>query len=132
MRRLRIRIVALVLAFGIVLPAGASARTEYFCRMMGKVVAHCCCGSGEANSDVARETVRATDCCERVSTPGGASAQATLPATWDVPPATVTALLTPRDYAVTVATELALPSRSARAPPYVGPPLFILHCALLT
>jgi hypothetical protein len=133
-RPLKAQLLAAVTALAVLLSSGSFAQTRFFCTMMNRVVATCCC---EARSEpaAARDCatqVRSPDCCEKVS---AATRAPTLKATGtevSVPPAAVVATISEPVYELPrVAPVEALP-RQARAPPIVGPPLFIAHCSLLT
>jgi hypothetical protein len=117
----------------VLLAAGESARTHYFCRMMGRVVASCCCAEDADGAWLVerRVVLRAPDCCERleprsVTSPAvpGKAAGITSPSA--VAPVLLAELPAPSPHPAT-----AMTLREARAPPAVGPPLFISHCALL-
>jgi hypothetical protein len=128
-----VRLVGLLTALAVLLPGTAFARGQYFCRMMNRVVATCCCEREETPPAEARcaAKVRMTDCCERISasarTPALKAAGADVP----IPPAAIAATVPAMEYVVPrVGATRALPAQ-ARAPPSIGPPLFIAHCSLL-
>lgn len=135
MRRLRVPVMALLATLVVLLAAGASARKQYFCHMMGRVVDSCCCTEGYDAPAIECETaqVRTPDCCERIDS----GSRSTLPGTPDriarVVPSAALAVV------VLAAPEPTLPhpdpatppSPEARAPPAVGPPRFLAHCAFL-
>jgi hypothetical protein len=136
MRPLRVQLIAVLTALAVLLPGSAIARTQFFCRMMNRVVATCCCDSDadtQSRDDASSvPQVRASDCCEKITTAARSAAVRVLATDYSVPPAALTAtVLTPvYVFPKTVAT-LTLPAQ-ARAPPGVGPPLFILNCSFLT
>jgi hypothetical protein len=135
MRSLRVQLIAVLTAVAVLLPGGALGRTRFFCHMMNRVVATCCC-DGDSKEDGASSCevrVRSTDCCERLS---AAARTPTLKALGteniSVPAAAVTAaVLTPVYVFPRTIASVSLP-RQARAPPIVGPPLFLAKCSLLT
>jgi hypothetical protein len=137
MLALRARIFALLAAIALMLPSGAAARAAYFCRMMERVMPSCCCRGAHA-AHAAREEARqakasSPDCCERFGTPSRAPASAAAcDAALQVPSAALLSLL-PIDV-VFAAPALVGAERGsqARAPPRGEPPLFIVHCALLS
>jgi hypothetical protein len=134
MRSLRTRWVALLTALAVLLPATAFGRTHYFCRMMDRVVASCCCaGSGGHDQNAScGPRVRATDCCDEITT---GTRSNTLPASgtdFQVPPAALRAMVSAAVYLVPRSGRTLTAPVQARAPPGVGPPLFIIHCSLLT
>lgn len=133
MRNLRARLLA-VLLLAVLLPAGAFARAQYHCRMMGRTVTACCCASKhKAKASACEVQIRSRDCCERVS---GASerdlASSAREAAPPVFPAGLAATLPALALDVPVAASVALSSPQARAPPGLGPPLFLAHCAFLS
>ena len=117
----------------VLLPNGAPAPAEHYCRMMGRVVATCCCGD-EARPALpgAGQQIQVENCCQRV-TPSNRSAS--LAPSKALPSRAPAALL------ATVLEPLgALPgagvgrkcAESTQAPLAIGPPLFVKHCALLS
>src|SRR5688572_16308043 len=68
MHHLTLRIVALLAALFMALPASAYERAAYWCRGMGEVMTErCCCSSpddGHANSSSCE--VKRSDCCTRL------------------------------------------------------------------
>ena len=133
MRFLRLHLFALIAALAMLLPSGAAAKPHYFCRMMDRVMASDCCAAG-AESDVTdhQAQVRAPDCCERLVSPARAGANRAADMPMQLPGAALATILDPY-VAPTLAagTNVTAPPQ-ARAPPALGPPLFIVHCALLT
>ena len=133
MRSVRARVFALLAALVLLLPSGAWARSQYYCRMMGGLVPSCCCGA-DARSQSAKHAQELQDanCCQRISpstrsvllsTPE-AVRELALPATLAV--VCVSADITPQPDTGTSCTE------STQAPLAIGPPLFVMHCALLS
>lgn len=123
----------MVLAISIALLAlGAPARAQYLCRMMGFVGTSCCCPAAAKAREARREaSIRAPDCCERVAAVAPAPVAAARDSAGSVPAASLAALLPAPVYDVGEAPLALLLPASARAPPREGPPLFIVHCALL-
>ncbi|HEX7672282.1 MAG TPA: hypothetical protein VF395_21950 [Polyangiaceae bacterium] len=135
MRPLRVQLIALVTALAVLLPGSAFARTQFFCRMMNRVVATCCCDTDATSSeDVGcQPQVRTTDCCEKVATRArSAPAARALDTDFSVPPAVLTATVPAHVYVFPEAVGTLTRMAQARAPPGVGPPLFLLNCSLLT
>jgi hypothetical protein len=134
MRPRRLQLIAILTAIAVLLPGSAFARTQYFCRMMNRVVPTCCCDSGTSSSEATScgPQVRASDCCEKIATAARSATVRALATDFSVPPAALTATVPAAVYVFrkTVAT-LTLPAQ-ARAPPGVSPPLFILNCSFLT
>jgi hypothetical protein len=116
---------------GLLLVAVAPTRSHYFCKMMGRAVAECCCAGRDAAHDSAGPTLRAPDCCERLvpaSQPVWLAQRDAAPSLFTAPFALTPALLEPPPPAYRL---LAVTPPGARAPPSLGPPLFIVHCSLL-
>jgi hypothetical protein len=125
--RLQLLLVALV----VLLAAAASDRSHYFCKMMGRAVAECCCPSSHEAGQGEGAAARAPDCCELMASskqPLAAYQQATAPGL-AAPPVAV--LLASLEYSEPSFRLVETPPTLARAPPGIGPPLFISHCALL-
>lgn len=136
MRPLRVQIVRLVgvlTALAVLLPGTALARGQYFCRMMNRVVATCCCERDEAPSSEARcaAKIRMTDCCERVSASARTPAVKAAGPDIVVSPPAIASTIPALAYVVPRAVTAPLLPAQARAPPGIGPPLFIVHCSLL-
>ncbi|HEX4341528.1 MAG TPA: hypothetical protein VH062_36715 [Polyangiaceae bacterium] len=134
MRALRARWIAWMTAVAVLLSMSVTARAPYFCHMMNRVVATCCCDAGEKHDDesACAVRVRATDCCERLST---ATRSPTLKASasdLSVPPATLAVAVLAPSYVFARPTVTAMLPERARGPPIIGPPLFIVNCSLLT
>ena len=124
------RIVALLLGLATVLPSAAFARTHYFCRMMDRVMASPCCDAERQKVD-AREEARAPDCCVRISASGRDVAPATRSDVAFVPAATLLATISEPVYVPPAGRDVAPRTAQARAPPLLGPPLFLAHCSFL-
>jgi hypothetical protein len=127
-----VRFLALLAALLVVLPAGALP-AQYYCRWMGEVMTSCCCRGhdGEARAQGEQpDTLRGAACCELVDSSSDA-APGTREAPAQVAAAAVVGRL-PIELEVVVRGWLvsATPAQ-ARAPPGVGPPLFLSHCSLL-
>jgi hypothetical protein len=134
MQTFRARLIAALTVVAVLLPGSAFARTQYFCRMMNRVVSTCCCHADKDHGDRGDTSVarlRATDCCQKLTASDHSVTASTAKADCSVPAATVAAappptpaVLPPKFVAV------AHPIR-ARAPPAIGPPRFIAHCSFL-
>ena len=125
--RLQLLLVALV----VLLATTASERSHYFCKMMGRAVAECCCAAAYDPSHNDGAAARAPDCCELMAAaklPGAAYHRATAPS-WSAPPAAV--MLAAFAYSEPNFRLVETPRTLARAPPAIGPPRFLSHCALL-
>ncbi|MEO8901774.1 MAG: hypothetical protein ABI488_08115 [Polyangiaceae bacterium] len=133
MRTVRLRIIALLAAVLVLMSGAASARTQYLCHMTGRVVGACCCASAGSPRAATQLTarLRAADCCERVVTAGRAAVTGTRDLLNRVSAASLFAVLPAYVLVQPAARVIGLAPRSSRAPPRLGPPLFVAHCALL-
>ena len=132
MRHFRLQIIALLAVLAILMSGAAAAQTRYRCLMSGRIFEACCCADAGLPSAAHRPVeVRAQDCCERVISAARPGATATLDVEQVLPAA----------FDATVPFRMDLLPRPAReplviwrdrAPPGVGPPLFIKHCSLLS
>lgn len=131
MRWFGFRLQLLVTAAFVLLAAAAADRSHYFCRMMERAVAECCCPDAHEASERSGATAKSPDCCDPL-----ARSQQPVAAAHDfASPSVLSASLV----ATLPAIECPEPSfrllqavpSLARAPPALGPPLFISHCALL-
>ena len=132
MRVVRARIFALLAALVMLLPSGASARTQYYCRMMGRVVASSACDH-EAASKPAGPTqeLQLVDCCQRLSSSSRSASLGTLAAVQQVAPAA--SVPASAAFAVGLVPDSgSFCAQSTQAPLAIGPPLFIVHCAFLS
>ena len=132
MRSAAARLQLLLLALVVLLAAAASDRAHYFCKMMGRATAECCCaGAAAATEDAGAVAVRGTDCCERLVR----STAPLVAASHDAAPGVLAAAyvsLPPRfEYPMLSFRALGTTPAAARAPPAIGPPLFLAHRSLL-
>ena len=125
------RLMAIAVALGMLVPATAMARVLYECRMMGTIGTSCCCKSQQAADHDTSTSVERADCCDATILssdrhPASPSSSEIV----DIPSAAVIASL-PEHYTNgrAVGSSVCEPNR-ARGPP-IGPPLYIQHCALL-
>src|SRR6185369_13478523 len=133
MKALRAQLIAALTVVAVLLPGSAFARTQYFCRMMNRVVATCCCEGAERHEEqVAGPEVRATDCCQKITPESRSIAAGVSNTDFSVPVAAVVDAPRHCVHAAPLSFAIVAPSIQARAPPAIGPPLFIAHCALLT
>lgn len=134
MPRFRARLFALVAAIALMLPSGAAARVSYFCRMMERSVSSCCCAHAKAKlaKQTKRETtVQAPSCCERLTAPSRAHGTTVSDGPPPIPSAALATVLPDFLLAQLGEASVATFAPSARAPPSLGPPLFVSHCSLL-
>ena len=131
MRAVRARIFALLAALVMLLPSGASARTQYYCRMMGRIVASSACEQAAAPKLASpAQELRLADCCQRLSSSSRTASLGTLEAVHDVAPAASVPTTGPLVVGL-VRDSDGFCAESTQAPLAIGPPLFIVHCALL-
>lgn len=132
MRLFGARLQLLLAALIVLLATAASDRSHYFCKMMGRAVAECCCGSEHRLQRSQAVSVRAPDCCERLAaSPQPVATTVQTAALPDLPVAALIATLpavTFPEPSFRVAPALRPP---VRAPPAIELPFFISHCALL-
>jgi hypothetical protein len=133
MRSFGARWVALFTALAVLLPASAFARAHYFCRMMDRVVDTCCCDADVRDESASCEPqLRSNDCCEKITAATRSAALGPAVTEFHVPPAALSATVLAAAYVVPKSVGVLTLPLQARAPPGVGPPLFIVHCSLLT
>ena len=131
MRWLGVRLQLLLVALTVLLATVACDRSRYLCKMMGRAVAECCCaGRHDATRD-AGATARAPDCCELIAAPQQRVAASHEATPVQLSGAALAAWLPAFDYPERSFRLLERPPSAARAPPAIGPPLFISHCSLL-
>jgi hypothetical protein len=133
MRVVRARIFALLAAVILLLPSGVSARSQYYCRMMGGIVASCCCGAdARTQPQKHAQELESADCCQRLSPATKNASLGTRLATHGI--AAAAALPAVRECFRTYQGEDTGTSctESTQAPLAIGPPLFVVHCALLS
>lgn len=128
---LRARIVAVLAVIALMLPSGAVARAHYFCKMMERVMPACCCAGEHTSEAAASAKASAPSCCERLLAPNRASASAAASSLPDVPAAALASVLPDFTRQGDPALVVGVRRPQARAPPGVGPPLFVSYCALL-
>ena len=132
---LRAQFVAALTALAVLIAGSGFVRAQYFCRMMNRVVSStCCCSKAAAHHDEPSygPEARDTDCCQKIAANERSSVASASKTDGVVPP--LAASEAPAPVIKVHAPRLAvveLPVR-ARAPPALGPPLFIAHCRLLT
>jgi hypothetical protein len=135
---LRTRLLALLTALAIALPLGAAGGDLFFCHVMGRTLASCCCPGATSSSRHVRNAtldakIEKSNCCtvverEVMPTIPGIRDEATRV---DAPLAAISMALFEAIPGPSLRALLDDPVR-ARAPPGSGPPLFLKHCALLT
>ena len=131
MRWFGVRLQLVLVALVVLLAAAASDRSHYFCKMMGRAVAECCCPGAHEDERGAEAAARAPDCCELIAAskqPVAASHEATAA---ELSEAGLAVTLPAFEYPLPSFRLLQVPALLARPPPAIGPPLFISHCALL-
>lgn len=133
MRAVPARLFALFAALVMLLPGTASARTQYYCRMMSRVVGSVACDNGtESKATGTGQEIQDQDCCQRLSAANRSASLGTLDAVNDVAPAAYVATL-PQAFALGASGgPISFCGESTQAPLAIGPPLFIVHCALLS
>jgi len=132
LRSVRIRIVTLLVGLVLVLPSTAFGRAHYLCRMMDRVVASPCCADDRDEDQIQeQQQARAPDCCVRIAPSARAVAPSVRAAAVLVPGAALAAIAGEPTYVPARGRDLGAATPQARAPPPLGPPLFLTHCSLL-
>src|SRR5450432_187445 len=129
MRAVRARVFALLAALLMLLPSGASARTHYYCQMMGRVVASCCCETNAVSqAPGAPQELQAADCCQRISASSRTASLGTREAFRAVAAAALPSTL-PVNFGLSLPGDAPVSacSESTQAPLAIGPPLFVVH-----
>lgn len=131
----RARFIAFLAALFLVLPAGAFARTQYFCRSMDRVMDDCCCGTDTTRPVTRGAELQRGDCCQLLKPVLHDGIRATQCRNATIAPASLVAILPE------VAVLSPPPLRGAPSPkqalrlrssPILGPPVYLKHCVLLT
>ena len=131
MRWFGVRLQLLLAALVVLLVAAVCERSLYFCKMMDRAVAECCCARAHDVHPNEGASVRAPDCCELIAVPKQRVVAAHEAAPVELSGATPIAMLPALEYPEPSFRLIERPPSPARAPPAIGPPLFISHCSLL-
>jgi len=132
MRQIGVRLQLLLAALIVLLATAAADHSHYFCKMMGRAVAECCCATSHQLQRSRSASARAPDCCELLTASKQSVATSHSAALPDVPVAAWVAILPAFAFSephFRLVPLLRAPTRAA--PPAIGPPLFISHCAML-
>lgn len=124
-------ILALLAALVLLLPSAASAHSEYYCRMMGRIVGAASCTHEASQAPSHTPELEIADCCQRLSK---ASRSASLGTHSAAPSGPLAALQASRPAFIAAPAafgEEQTCAESTQAPLAIGPPLFIEYCALL-
>jgi len=127
------RFLALVAALLLVLPAGALP-TTYYCRWMERAMSSCCCRGHDAAIKAqvpAQNELRRGACCELIKASSDGAAPSTRESPVRVDAAAIVARLPIEVEPATTGRAVSPTASKARAPPGLGPPLFLSHCSLL-
>lgn len=132
MRGVHTRLMALLAAVLLLVPASAFAETIYRCRMSGSVGPECCCSRAEdpAQASPCQPEIGRPDCCQAERRAGSAAPASSVERLPNVGPAVLSATLTIEELALLCGTTPSAPPR-ARGPPAIGPPAYIENCSLL-
>ena len=115
------------------LPSAASARTQYYCRITGRILDSASCDNGarsKATSFIQR--LQPEDCCQRLETASRSASLGTLNALIGVAPAAEIRTNFQLFSAHSKRDLVSVCAESTQAPLAIGPPLFLVHCALLS
>ncbi len=128
----RARIFALLAAVIMLLPSGAPARSQYYCRMMGRIVASSACDEAASRAVGPAPELQLADCCQRLTSSSRNAALGTLDAPPGIAPPALVATA-PQLFPVRFQGGAAVSfAEATQSPLAIGPPLFIAHCALLS
>jgi hypothetical protein len=98
---------------------------------MDRAVAECCCARAHDGHPNEGAIVRAPDCCELIAVSEQRVVAAHEAAPVELSGSAPIAMLPAFDYPEPSFRLVERPPSLARAPPAIGPPLFISHCSLL-
>jgi hypothetical protein len=133
MRSWRARLVVLVTAATLLMPASALAQVLYLCTMSGLIGPKCCCSAPQEEPEAAPQGPRfeRPDCCEaqaQASRDAIAAAADHMPS---VGPAMLVSTLTITDLIDLERAASISGAAQARGPPALGPPIYLENCSLL-
>jgi hypothetical protein len=124
--------ILIALAALMVLPGSAWGRVHYLCHMNGRVQSSCCCEQkAVAAEPKCAASVRASDCCERLTPSDGTKATSARAPTDSVQPAALVTVIPAPVYLGPRLQAAAVAVRRSRGPPRPKHPLFVVHCAYL-
>jgi len=133
LKRLRLRILVLTLMAGLLVPVTAFARVLSICNMGGAKAKACCCHKGAKKAGCKTPAIDRQSCCKTLVTHSEkASATQGAGAGFDVPPAALLERLPAIAHTERALSEGARFAPRARAPPPIGPPLFLRDCRILS
>jgi len=133
MRVVRARILALLAALVLLLPGGAFARTQYYCAVMGRAVTSCCCETeAVTQAPSAAQELQVADCCQRLSQANRSASLGTRDVLRGVAAAAVLPTVAEPIHAAALGNTASPCTQATQAPLAIGPPLFVIHCALLS
>lgn len=126
MKSSRRGILAISIAFLVLLPAAIFPPLAFVCRITGRVSMHCCCASRPETGQIRGSAARNASCCGMVRR--GHEATAPLP----VAPIAAASLVgrVAIEHRQVRAVLHVRPIARSRAPPH-GPPLYIRYCSIL-
>jgi hypothetical protein len=133
MRAWRARLVALITAATLLMPASALAQVIYLCTMSGAIGTKCCCSAAKEEPEAAPTgpQFERPDCCEaqaQAERDAIAAAADKLPS---VGPAVLTATLSVTELLDLGRLSTVSGAAQARGPPALGPPIYLENCSLL-
>jgi hypothetical protein len=130
----RARFIAFLAAL-LLLPAGAFAQTQYFCRSMDRVMDDCCCKTGVTGAAATEGAqLQRGECCQLLRPGLHDGPPATQVRTTAVPPLPLLAVL-PEAVPAPLRPKREKPVRERAIwswSPILGPPVYLKHCVLLT
>jgi hypothetical protein len=121
-----------LLATLLLLPSTGAAHSEHYCRMLGRVVASCCCDDGAtARAPTPTQQLQADNCCRRLTSPSRSTSLGVGKALRGLVAEVRPPVLLEPQASATAGTGSQC-AESTQAPLAIGPPLFVKHCALLS
>jgi hypothetical protein len=134
LKQLRLRLVVLTLLAGLLVPVTAMARVLSVCNMASGLRAKaCCCHKGEREAPSCQGPAIDRQACCSTLVSHVEKASATTPVSGgDVPPAVFLERLPAIEISEFALAESERLAPRSRAPPLIGPPLFLRDCKLLS
>lgn len=125
----------MMLVAGLLVPVTAFARVLSICNMSGRVGKTCCCHRAQEKNQEKECHAPAIDrapCCTQVVSHADKAAATTTDIASDVPAAALLEQLPSIVHRGLAFAESERIAARARAPPPLGPPLYLLNCAILS
>jgi hypothetical protein len=132
-KQLRLQLLVMTLMAGLLVPVTAFARVLSICNMGGRAGKICCCHRGTSETKQCDSpSVDRAPCCTQLITQVQKASATQGSAASDVPPAALLERLPALVHAELALADGERLSPRARAPPILGPPIFVRNCAFLS